>query len=201
MLSNDHRRNLFRSLDSIPAEAATRLAALGITTLEELRDHWTYGNRERIIDYLGESPLRFVSASPERFLATRGAAGSPSNVVNLLDTGRARPLVKRSRGVLLSLAERQSKATGVETPPSLLASRRPTASTKSVSLVAKFPAVRNQQDRGTCVAFSPNCLTRISSERSGGRDGQATLGAVRLLGLQTGRPPAARRRDFRQHGA
>ncbi|MEO8498923.1 MAG: C1 family peptidase [Planctomycetota bacterium] len=156
MLITDERRNLYRDLDtlSLPADAALKLAALGITTLDELRDHWAYGNRERIIAYLGESPLRFVSAPPERFLATRGVAGAPSNVVNLLDAGRARPLVKRARGVLLSAAERQTAATDVEMPAAALATRRATSATRTVSLVSQFPAVRQQHDRGTCVAFA-----------------------------------------------
>jgi len=156
MLITEQRRNLYRDLTSLslPPDAALKLAAVGITTLDELRDHWAYGNRERIIDYLGESPLRFVTASPERFRATRGARGASSNVVNLLDAGPVPPLVRRARGVLLSSAERQTAATPVEMSPVALAASRTAAATRAVSLVSQFPAVRNQKDRGTCVAFA-----------------------------------------------
>ena len=154
MLITDERRHLYRDLDSLslPAEAAGRLAALGITTLEELRDHRTYGNRELINRYLGESPLRFVSATPAAMLATRGAGGGPGPVVNLLDVGRARLLVKHARGVLLTPAQQRTAATA---PATLLAATRRAAPARpGVSLVKQLPAVRDQKSRGTCVAFA-----------------------------------------------
>ena len=63
-------------------------------TLEELRDHWTYGNRELINRYLGESPLRLVTEPPSAMLATRGvgAAGGTISIV---------PLVLPSRRIAL----------------------------------------------------------------------------------------------------
>ncbi|MBW3600586.1 MAG: C1 family peptidase [Planctomycetes bacterium] len=154
MLITEERRHLYRILDSLslPVEAAGRLAILGITTLDELRDHWTYGNRELINRYLGESPLRLVSAPPAAMLATRGAGGGASAVVNLLDVGRARPLVKHARGVLLTATQQQTAATAPAMLPA--ATRRATASRPGVSLVKKFPAVRDQKTRGTCVAFA-----------------------------------------------
>ena len=57
----------------LPAGVAEKLAGLGITTLDELRDHWSYGNRQLITAYLGDSPLRhgncgrhFCQYSPSR---------------------------------------------------------------------------------------------------------------------------------------
>lgn len=154
MLITDERRHLYRVLESLslPAEAGERLAALGITTLDELRDHWTYGNRELINRYIGESPLRLVSAPPAAMLATRSAGGGPSPVVNLFDAGRVRPLVNHARGVLLTPAQQQTAATAPVRLPS--ATRRAAAPRKGVSLVKKFPAVRDQKTRGTCVAFA-----------------------------------------------
>src|SRR5262249_46240482 len=132
--------------------AAAKLAALGITTLDELRDHWVYGNRELINHYLGESPLRLISASPAAMLATRSGTGGPSPVVNLLDAGRTRPLVKHARGVALKAAQR-NPATAPQVRA--VATRTAAAATRpSVNLISKFPPVRNQQERGTCVAFS-----------------------------------------------
>ncbi len=47
MLITDERRHLYRVLDEalLPAGVSQRLAGLGITTLDELRDHWNNGNR------------------------------------------------------------------------------------------------------------------------------------------------------------
>ncbi len=164
MIVNNDRRDLFRVLDAntMPPEAAGKLAALGITTLAELRDHWVYGNRQLIINFLGESPLRFVSAAPSAMLATRGRGAQPSNVVNLLEAGRTEPLVRHARGVILSAAEMKAVATA---PDSLAASAGvatgshgaslPLAgAAPTVSLVSKFPKVRDQKSRGTCVAFA-----------------------------------------------
>jgi C1A family cysteine protease len=72
--------------------------------------------------------------------------------VNLLDI-RPRPLVKRARGVLLSSSERQSEATDVAIPR-VVAVTRTAAPMRTVSLASRFPSVRHQRDRGTCVAFA-----------------------------------------------
>ncbi len=157
MLMNADRANLFQSLETsgVPSEALARLAAMGITTLAELRDHWAYGNRQLIVEYLGESPVRMVSAAPARMLATRGgAAVAASGLVNLLDAGKTRPLIKHARGVLVSKAERESPAVAPETIPTTAAARHAAAATKTVSLIAKCPPIRNQHERGTCVAFA-----------------------------------------------
>jgi C1A family cysteine protease len=162
MLINDARRHAFHVLDThtLPPEAAAKLAALGITTLAELRDHWQYGNRQLILNFLGDSPLRFVAASATAMLATRGPGAGPGNVVNLLEATRTGPLVRHPRGVIVSNQELKAAAT---MPESLKgAARTATRSARGavagtapkVSLISKFPAIRHQKDRGTCVAFS-----------------------------------------------
>lgn len=169
MLINEERRHLYRVLDDtlLPAGVAERLAGLGITTLDELRDHWNYGNRQLITAYLGESPLRLVSASPTRMLAMRSTGGRPSPVVNLLEAGRTRPLVKHPRGVILSARERAEVATAPAA--GALVSRRAVATPRpTVSLVKRFPAVRHQRDRGTCVAFASIAYLEFHLQESSG---------------------------------
>ena len=41
-----------------------KLEALGITTLEELKAHWFYENRELLTAYLGDTPLNLVAIKP-----------------------------------------------------------------------------------------------------------------------------------------
>ncbi len=156
MFLNDDRRDEFLSLSAtgMPGEAVRRLEALGITTLEELRDTWTYGNRQLLTDYLGESPVRFTMVRPSAAL-TRGAASSgPGNSVNLLGSGPVRPLVRHARGLALSSTQVKRRAEAPE-PVALGGSRgAKSAGTKVVSLINRFPAVRHQGQRGTCVAFA-----------------------------------------------
>jgi hypothetical protein len=170
MLINDERRHLYRVLDEtlLPAGVAEKLAGLGITTLDELRDHWTYGNRQLITAYLGDSPLRLVTASSTAMLAMRSLGRGPSPVVNLLEAGHARPLVKHRRGVILSAKEIAEVATAP--PVGTLATRRAggAAPKPAVSLVKRFPAVRNQQDRGTCVAFASAAFLEFQLTESSG---------------------------------
>ena len=156
MLINEERRHLYRVLDDtvLPAGVAEKLAGLGITTLDELRDHWSYGNRQLITAYLGDSPLRLVSASPSSMRAMRGAGGGTGPVVNLLEAGRARPLVRHPRGVILSAKERSEVATAPAADAPATRRAGAAAARPAVSLVKRFPTVRNQQDRGTCVAFA-----------------------------------------------
>lgn len=156
MQITDERRILYRVLDGsvFPSVVAEKLTGLGITTLDELRDHWNYGNRQLITAFLGDSPLRLVSASPSSMLAMRSeSATAPNPVVNLFDVGRAGPLVKHARGVILTAKERAKVATAPETRLAT-ATRSVSPPKPAVSLVDRFPAIRNQKDRGTCVAFS-----------------------------------------------
>jgi hypothetical protein len=152
MILTETRRDKYVPLAEcgIPESVLGRLAALGITTLEELRDVWTYGDHQLLTDYLGDSPLRFVSYLPPAGAARGAAASGPGNTVNLLVAGRTPALVKRPRGVALTAAQRRSPAA----PPEPVAvTRRPSAA-KPVSLAARFPPVRDQFQRGTCVAFA-----------------------------------------------
>jgi C1A family cysteine protease len=100
-------------------------------------------------------------------LAMRPSGGGPSPVVNLLAAGRPRPLVKHPRGVILSAKERAEHATAPA--QSALPTRRAATSPKPVvSLVKRFPAVRNQADRGTCVAFASVAFLEFHLEESSG---------------------------------
>ena len=138
----------------MPAEAVRRLEALGLTTLEELRDTWTYGNRQLLTDYLGESPVRFTMVRPSRRCRGVAAATGPGESINLMAAGTARPLVRHARGLALSPAQLKRRAEAPE--PVTLAGRRGGRSSApgAVSLIDRFPAVRDQGQRGTCVAFA-----------------------------------------------
>ena len=160
MFLDQPRRHAFLPLTeaAVPTDALERLACLGITTLDELRDQWAYGNRQLIVEFLGDSPLRFTSQRPLAG-ATRGAAaGAAGPSINLQAVGMPRPLVRRPRGVLLPLAERRTPAE----PPEPLAARPPGARLPSAgpprTLAASFPPPRNQGQRGTCVAFASVAL-------------------------------------------
>ena len=100
MFLTNERRDVYLSLmeTGMPAEAVQRLAALGITTLEELRDTWTYGNRQLLTDYLGESPVRFTMVRPSATLSRSAAASGPGQSINLWASGPIRPLVRHARG-------------------------------------------------------------------------------------------------------
>jgi hypothetical protein len=152
MLLTDERRDNYLALadTQTPPAVRERLAALGVTTLEELRDYWAYDNRQQLVDYLGDSPLRFVATPPPAGATRSSAAAGPGGSLNLLAAGKTPPLVKHPRGVLLTAKQRQRRA---ETPPPLPPGP-PVPVRQGVSLVSAFPAVRNQGKRGTCVAFA-----------------------------------------------
>ena len=156
MFLTDERSNVYLPLaeTGMPAEAVRRLEALGITTLEELRDTWTYGNRQLLTDYLGESPVRFTMVRRSATLTRSAAASGPGQSVNLLASGPVRPLVRHARG--LALSSSQLKRRAEPPPPVPLAGRRGgrVAETGRPSLIDGFPAVRDQGQRGTCVAFA-----------------------------------------------
>ncbi len=155
MFLNDERRDVFLPLAAtgMPEEAVRKLEALGITTLEELRDTWTYGNRQLLTDYLGESPVRFVMYRPGATLTRSEAATGPGESINLAAAGRVPPLVRHARGLAMSASQLKRRA---EAPPGIaLGGRRGGRSAAGlVSLIDKFPAVRDQDQRGTCVAFA-----------------------------------------------
>jgi hypothetical protein len=152
MLLTQERRDDYLALTDTqtPPEVLERLAALGVTTLQELRDYWAYDNRQHLVAYLGDSPLRFVTTAPPAGATRTSAAAGPGGSLNLLAAGKPPPLVKHPRGVLLTAKQRQRKA---ETPPPLPPG--PAAPVRQgASLVSAFPAVRDQGQRGTCVAFA-----------------------------------------------
>ena len=163
MLLTDERRDHYLALaeTQAPPEVRERLAALGVTTLEELRDYWAYGNRQQLVDYLGDSPLRFVATAPAAGATRTSAAAGPGGSLNLLAAGKTPPLVKHPRGVLLTARQRQRKA---EPPPPLPPG--PPAVRKGASLVSAFPAVRDQGQRSTCVAFA--CIAYLEYRLAGG---------------------------------
>ena len=156
MFLTDERREAYLPLRKtpIPAQAVRRLEALGITTLEELRDTWTYGNRQLLTDYLGESPVRFTMVRPRAKLTRSAAASGPGQSVNLLASGRVQPLVRHARG--LAVSSTQLKQLAEAPPPGPLTDRRGgrAAEPGLVSLIDRCPAVRDQGQRGTCVAFA-----------------------------------------------
>ncbi len=156
MFLSDKRLDVFLPLAAtgMPEGAVRKLEALGITTLEELRDTWTYGNRHLLTDYLGESPVRFVTYRPAPALTRAAAAMGTGESINLAAAGRVPPLVRHARGLALSAAQIKRRA---EAPPGIvLGGRRggPSAAAGLVSLIGKFPAVRDQGQRGTCVALA-----------------------------------------------
>ncbi len=155
MLLTGERRDEFLPLAAtgMPEGAIRKLEALGITTLEELRDIWTYGNRQLLTDYLGESPVRFVTFRPAPTLTRGEAATGPGKSINLAAAGKVPPLIRHTRGLALSASQFKKKA---EAPPGIaLGGRRGNRSPAGlITLIDKFPAVRDQGQRGTCVAFA-----------------------------------------------
>ncbi len=160
MFLSDDRRDLFLPLAAtgMPDAAVRKLEALGITTLEELRDTWTYGNRQLLTDYLGESPVRFAMYRPAASLTRAAAAAGPGESINLAAAGRVRPLVRHARGLALSASQLKRRA---EAPPGIVLGGRRGGRPSALGLVSlrdKFPAVRDQGQRGTCVAFASVAL-------------------------------------------
>jgi hypothetical protein len=151
MILTESRRDTYLPLveAGVPESALERLAALGITTLEELRDLWTYGERQLLVDYLADSPIRFVSYPPPAGVSRGKAASGPGTSINLLAASPAPPLVKRPRGVTLTTAQRRQEAL----PPLPVPLDKHRAGTVT-SLVDRFPPARDQFQRGTCVAFA-----------------------------------------------
>ena len=170
MQVTDERCSSYQVLNAsmLPAGVADKLADLGITTLEELRDHWNYGNRKLIKAYLGESPLQMMLTPPTAPIGVRSASASaPSPMVNLSAPGRPRPLVRHPRGVMLTAASRAK----VATPPAggvALVTRSSSSIKPAVSLVDQFPAIRHQHERGTCVAFSSIAYLEFHLQESTG---------------------------------
>ena len=118
MFLSDERRDVFLPLAAtgMSEEVVRKLEALGITTLEELRDTWTYGNRQLLTDYLGESPVRFAMYRPAPTLTRAAAATGPGESINLVAAGRVPPLVRHARGLAVSASQLKRRA---EAPPGI----------------------------------------------------------------------------------
>jgi Papain family cysteine protease len=151
MVRNGKRDDDFLPLQDcrLPKLALERLAALGINAAEEVRDYWAYGNRQLLSDYLGESPVQ-LAASASR---ARGARGIPrdQDFLNALMIRKPPALVMKPRGLALTAAQKSRPAEAPE-PVRLSRSRQPAK--PKVCLIDRFPAARDQRERGTCVAFA-----------------------------------------------
>ncbi len=176
MILTAERRSLFHPLDTAgaPEQAVARLAALGITTVEELRDHWAYGDRMLLTQYLGESPLGFFADGPGDSLAARGARRGGGRTTggnaDLMNLSRVPPLVRHARGVPLSATEAAAVAEAPEARPQAIA--RAARTLPGVSLLSRFPAVRDQGKRGTCVAFAAVVYLEFHLRPAGAASGQ-----------------------------
>jgi hypothetical protein len=83
MFLTEPLRDLFLPLDAlgaVPPDALDRLAALGVSTLDEPRDLWSFGDRGALVDYLGESPARWFAHGAPALYGLRGATreGAPT---------------------------------------------------------------------------------------------------------------------------
>src|SRR5207249_758478 len=96
----------------------------------------------------GGDSVRFAAFRPAGGFA-RDAAAGPGNLVNVLAMGNLPPLVRKPRGLALSAEQRHHRAEAPE-PVSKTRARGETI----VDLSAQFAAVRDQGQRGTCVAFA-----------------------------------------------
>ena len=77
----------------------------------------------------------------------------PNNLVNLLAAGPERSL-SNALAACFCRPLSETAASGVEIPSAIRVTRGRREAKKTVSLVAKFPKVRDQGQRGTCVAFA-----------------------------------------------
>lgn len=154
MILTDDRRDRLLPLDTlaaIPAAALQRLTALGVTTLAELRDLWAFGDRARLTDYLGEPPTRWFAEPLPLARATRGDSGGAPAPRDPLGPAGLTP-IRHPRGLLAAGSPRPAPSPA-PLPPT---TRRP--GRVVADLRPRFPAVRNQGQRGTCVAFAATAL-------------------------------------------
>ena len=156
MFLSDERRDVFLPLAAtgMPEEAVRKLEALGITTLEELRDTWTYGNRQLLTDYLGESPVRFVMYRPAATLTRAAAATGPGESINLGAAGRVPPMVRHREGAgALGVAAQEEGRGAAGHRPGGSTGGRPTAVGTGVA-DRPVPGGPGPGPARTCVAFA-----------------------------------------------
>lgn len=156
------RRDRFFPLSAvttIPSTAQERLAGLGVTTVDELRDLWNYGNKSALVDYLGESPLRWFAA-PLLKLNERGDQ-TPSSVtpLNPLNPPPGEHLTYHPRGLLTTTPPTPVAPAPINATPA----REPE---NVVNLAHHFPPPRDQGLRGTCVAFATVALLEYHAYRN-----------------------------------
>jgi len=156
MLLTSERRDLYLPLDEleITTDARAKLEALGITTVEELKAYWFYENRELLTEYLGDSPLNLVAIKPNLGAVRGMAAKGPGGSVNVLAAGPVPALQPMPRGVLLPPSQRLRRAAAPSMPPATRRAGTKMAAETVVSMISQFPTPRNQEKRGTCVAFA-----------------------------------------------
>lgn len=156
MFVTTERSQLYSLIKSnlVSVSIVEKLGDLGITTLAELRDSLAFVDRALIEGYLGPGSIEALLAAPGKTLAatTRGSArGDPLAAI------RAVPLKRHARGVILSAAQQHATAK-VPTPRPRgrrgAPGRSQAAPRPEVSFIEQMPAVRDQGERGTCVAFS-----------------------------------------------
>jgi hypothetical protein len=155
MFLTEPRRDIFLPLDAlgaVPPGALDRLAALGVSTLDELRDLWSFGDRGALVDYLGESPARWFTHGAPALYGLRGATreGAPTPK-DPLGPGGLVP-THYPRGALTRQPARPAPA------PSPLPAMARRGAGAAMNLSHLFPPPRDQGERGTCVAFASVAL-------------------------------------------
>lgn len=168
MILTPDRRAHERPLDTlanIPRQALARLAALGVTTVAELRDLWAFGDRLKLLDYLGESPKDWFPSAQllTGTFRTGTFRGGPATAGDPLSAAGLAPL-RHPRGLLA-----RDPAQPAPAPAPLGASPSPSAPGGGTDLRQRFPAIRDQGRRGTCVAFASAALFEL--HRYGGSEG------------------------------
>jgi hypothetical protein len=178
MLITPERNDLFALIKSnlVPVSIVEKLAALGITTMDELRDSLAYVDRSLIDDYLGAGGIEAVLSDPGKTLAaaTRGPRGR--------ELTRAEPLHRHARGVILSASQKAARAkaptpragAGRGSPNRPRSTPRPT-----VSLIDRMLPVRDQGSRGTCVAFSTGAYLEFQLAQAAAAEGTTATPARR----------------------
>ncbi|MGD8376930.1 MAG: C1 family peptidase [Acidobacteriota bacterium] len=153
-ITDDLKRSVEPLRGRLPEEQTQRLASLGITTAEELRDQLAYSNPMLLYDFL-DSPgapaapvLRATRVAKSAW--GRSAAMAPYRIFSSAYGKETPPLLRRPRGVLLAEAQRSRRGL----PPPGIRSHVEEEPSVGVDLRARMPDVRSQGNRPTSVAFA-----------------------------------------------